>query len=628
MVGLPARMPALSFQIDCLPIASRELRVAAGKRSTVWLRVAAALTGLVIGGWCLIVNSLQGTSAAQMGGVLFHALTWMGLAAGLSAGLFLTSDCLSEEKREGTLGLLFLTELRGYDVAVGKLLATSLRGSYALLAVFPMLALTQLMGGVTAAQYWGSCLALLNALFCSLTAGLLVSALSRDSQKALAATFGLLLLLALGGPLADVLIAKGSQRGFQPFWCLSSPAYALVAASGWGGPLFWRVLAITQAVGWGMLGLTCVLVPRTWQERRKAGAEDSQGRAYAWRYGGARRRETLRRKLLERQPLAWLVCREYWQSRVLWAAALLVAGGFATVWLLKDPSGVWLFWNYCGGAFALVLYLGMASQSCRFFVEARRSGLLELLLASPVSERQIVAGQWQALLRRFGWPLLLLLSLHVAGVTLGQLSMQRLMTQVRTATSAAVTNQSGTVSSTTVTVGWTGQVSSIATTNGAVAPPAVQQPSTAERLIVVSVSAAATALCTAANLVALVWFGMWMGLTSRSPNLATLKTIVFVQVLPWFVITLATTMGLGVLMAGAFFRAGTTQPTTWLFWWPLFSMALSAVLALVKDAGFIVWSRNKLRSSLRQQVTQGFGHSRTGRPAPAPPPPTKQLSPR
>ena len=134
--------------MNWLPIANRELRVAARKRSTFWLRVVAALTALVIGGGCMLLGLLPGTQMFKMGSVLFAILTWLCLAAGLSAGLFFTSDCLSEEKREGTLGLLFLPDLRGYDVALGKLLATSLRSFYALLAVLPILAIALFMGGV------------------------------------------------------------------------------------------------------------------------------------------------------------------------------------------------------------------------------------------------------------------------------------------------------------------------------------------------------------------------------------------------------------------------------------------------------------------------------------------------
>jgi len=46
----------------------------------------------------------------------------------------------------------------------------------------------------------------------------------------------------------------------------------------------------------------------------------------------------------------------------------------------------------------------------------------------------------------------------------------------------------------------------------------------------------ATLLTVGANLVALAWFGMWMGLNSKNTNLATLKTILFVEVIPWFVV--------------------------------------------------------------------------------------------
>ena len=140
-----------------LPIVERELRVAARKRSTFWLRVVAALVALIIAGGFLItamVGSLP-FGPSSFGKGLFTVLTWLSLAVTLSAGLFFTSDCLSEEKREGTLGFLLLTDLRGYDVVFGKLLATSLRSICALLAVFPILAVTLLMGGVSWCRWRG-----------------------------------------------------------------------------------------------------------------------------------------------------------------------------------------------------------------------------------------------------------------------------------------------------------------------------------------------------------------------------------------------------------------------------------------------------------------------------------------
>src|ERR1041385_3110557 len=130
-----------------LPILERELRVGARKRSTFWLRIIAALVAFAIGtGFLILTRVGHWPGSVSLGSGLFTTLTWLCLGAVLGAGLFLTSDCLSEEKRAGTMGFLFLTDLRGYDVVLGKLLAASLRGLCALLGVLPILAVTLLMG--------------------------------------------------------------------------------------------------------------------------------------------------------------------------------------------------------------------------------------------------------------------------------------------------------------------------------------------------------------------------------------------------------------------------------------------------------------------------------------------------
>jgi len=77
-----------------LPIVERELRVAARKRSTFWVRILAALVALVVGSGFLFPAAIGfGWGTANLGKGLFAALTWLVLAATLSAGLFLTSNC-------------------------------------------------------------------------------------------------------------------------------------------------------------------------------------------------------------------------------------------------------------------------------------------------------------------------------------------------------------------------------------------------------------------------------------------------------------------------------------------------------------------------------------------------------
>ena len=117
-----------------LPVVERELRVAARRRGTYRSRFAAAVIAAVIAAWVLLSAGDNKEKGAEMLGWLSALLF---LYTGI-VGVQATSDCLSEEKREGTLGLLFLTDLKGYDVVIGKLAATSVNVFYGLLAVAPV----------------------------------------------------------------------------------------------------------------------------------------------------------------------------------------------------------------------------------------------------------------------------------------------------------------------------------------------------------------------------------------------------------------------------------------------------------------------------------------------------------
>jgi len=563
-----------------LPIVERELRVAARKRNTFWLRIVAALVALTIGGGFMVLTMMLPFGMTQVGGVLFALLTWMGLAAALSSGLFFTSDCVSEEKREGTLGFLFLTDLRGYDVVLGKLLATSLRCFFALLAIFPILAITMMMGGVTAPQFWKTVLALVNALFFSLSVGMFVSSISRDSQKALAATLSLLLLLIFAGPTLDSMIAAINGRTFRPLVSLCSPGFVFIWADRWG-ETYWLGLLTNQLLVWGLLGLSCALVPRTWQQRRTRSAVAHGGWSYAWRYGGVKRRASLRQKLLSRSPVLWLACRERWQSLVIWAVTILVLAGFTAMLLADLPTEAWFFWNYVGSALTLIIYLGTASQAGRFFVEARRSGLIELLLAAPLNGKEIVHGQWLALVRMFALPVTLFLCVQFAATMLSQQAMWGLM---------ASTGGSG----------W-------------------------EDVVVAFFGGLTSAGVMAANLVALCWFGMWMGMTSKNANFATLKTVLFVQIIPWFAITFASYL-LSFLVLMPLLAQSSSGPTAAftrrMAWFPFLITTVASLLALGKDAVFLVLARRKLYSHFREMAVQAVAPIHVAPPVPMPRPMT------
>jgi hypothetical protein len=283
----------------------------------------------------------------------------------------------------------------------------------------------------------------------------------------------------------------------------------------------------------------------------------------------------------------WLASRERWQAVAIWVITMLVvvfflgALGVSLAWNL--PFEVWIMWGFVGGALTLMYYLGMASQAGRFFVDARRNGLIELLLAAPLGGKEIVQGQWRALLRLFAVPVVLFLSVQLAGTALSQHTSSRLM------------------------VAGLGSVPNLAFTIA---------------------TAVAISIVTAANLITLCWFGMWMGMTSKSANLATLKTLIFVQVIPWFVISFASGLIVGLFMMSAMMPAlkktGTPNTASLMAWFPLVSVLLTCALSLAKD--FFLWAmaRRKLYANFRDMAVRAVVPIQFAVP---PPPATAAVAP-
>ena len=283
-----------------LPIVERELRVAARRHSTFWVRLLLALGAMAISFFLFLAN-VQRTPQV-MGKEIFGGLGILALVYCLASGRRSTADCLSEEKREGTLGLLFLTDLTGYDVVLGKLSATSVNAFYGLLAVLPVLAIPLLMGGVTNGEFWRTVLVLVNTFLFSLTIGVFGSVLSRDARQAMGLNLLLMLaLMALPPALAAVIAYfDPSHRTFHPLF-FSCPVYSYYLCADanyrWGRDYFWLSVGITHALTWLLAGLASWIIPHSWQDRQSGKGEARW--ADQWRnlvYGDAHQRKALRTK--------------------------------------------------------------------------------------------------------------------------------------------------------------------------------------------------------------------------------------------------------------------------------------------------------------------------------------------
>src|SRR5206468_13291 len=174
----------------------------------------AGAAAIAISFWGLLIWA-DWKTPASLGHSLLEALATAGFAGAVLAGLLLTSDCISRERREGTLGLLFLTDLRGADVVFGKLAAKAILPFYALLAMLPALATCLLVGGVMVGEVARLALALLNALFFSLSATLFTSAFCRKQRAAQASAFLMMLFWVPGLPLLGVALSDWTTN---PVW--------------------------------------------------------------------------------------------------------------------------------------------------------------------------------------------------------------------------------------------------------------------------------------------------------------------------------------------------------------------------------------------------------------------------
>src|SRR5687768_4645112 len=135
-----------------LPVVERELRVAARERGTYRVRFLAAFLTILFSAFSLWFVRVAFNERPIPPRDLFLFLSWICYIFVAIAGFTLTCDTISQEKRDSTLGLLFLTDLRGYDIVLGKLTVAAARGLYALGATFPVLALPLMMGGTNLAE--------------------------------------------------------------------------------------------------------------------------------------------------------------------------------------------------------------------------------------------------------------------------------------------------------------------------------------------------------------------------------------------------------------------------------------------------------------------------------------------
>lgn len=401
-----------------LPVARRELRVAARQPRTYHLRTLTAAVAFVVVGYASLYSRVLG--AGTGGRVLFVGMVSLANLLCLFGGVTVTADAISRERREGTLGLLFLSHQSGFDVVLGKLAAQATHAFYALLAVMPMLALPMLEGGVAPGEFWFAMLALTNTLFFAVSLGLLTSSLCEEPRKAthaamVAALFYWFGLPGLGHAAGAFNWPPWVGRFCQELSPRTALAWIQVMTTGWSmSPV--RALLFSHLEAWLFLVAASLLTQRVWRER-PAGRAGSRWQEFRRRltFGSPTRRADRRRRLLERGAFFWLIARHRWKpllplALVFCLLALLGAGW----WWERGAAPPLPLVMILGVTLHLLLKFWVGGEAAAAIVTHRRQGTLELLLSTPLTVRDIMQAQFRALRWQFGWPLAI-----TAALTLG-----------------------------------------------------------------------------------------------------------------------------------------------------------------------------------------------------------------
>ena len=395
--------------MNALPIVHREMRVVSRARWNYWTRPAFALTGIIA---ALLMFYEAGPGRFGVGAPMLWMLSVVTLGLVLFYGCLLTADCISSEKREDTLGFLFLTNLKGYDVVAGKISINAITSACGLLAVVPVFFLPLLAGGVT----WGETLRVLLGISVSfllaLTLGVWVSTRAKDARNAMMTA-----LIILGSivavPLlylfitAEILRIKSSLAGIPQL----SPAMLLFyAREAWyvspsGRLVYWISITIFLAASATFATLASRSLPKLWRlDGPLAPAPAPAEKKFRLTFPGRPAAARARFRFIGRNPFTDFFLIRF--TRFPKGQALLALLSTVFVLLLLGSFGRANDEAFVFAVMILFLMHGMAKfafifDATRALNEDRRTSALELLSTTALGPGPVAQGQADAFHIRF-----------------------------------------------------------------------------------------------------------------------------------------------------------------------------------------------------------------------------------
>jgi ABC-type transport system involved in multi-copper enzyme maturation permease subunit len=352
-------------------------------------------------------------------GSIAQGITFVILTICIFIGVQLTSDSIAREKREGTIGLLFLTQLTSFQIVLGKLIAHGLMGFYWLLIAVPLLSLLLIIGGLEGGHLAYLVIGALNILFFSCAVGLFVSARSIDRKKAAAYGTWIVLFFWWGMPV----LAQTANYYRLPAWV--EEGLRLFSVSGiynspFAGPgarvvqAPWLNLLCIQILGWIFVAAASASLRRRWQDQPPAAKFSFREWWKNLSLGKPATRARLRKKLLDRNPFLWLVCRHRLRGLSVWIATIIILSFL--IYTAQAAAGAIGLVIAFGFGLTILHKMMIAAASAHQLQIEQEQGTLEMLTSTPLRVEEIIRGQLLAAYRFFRGPSFLVLLMHGAVV--------------------------------------------------------------------------------------------------------------------------------------------------------------------------------------------------------------------
>ncbi|HEX5221618.1 MAG TPA: hypothetical protein VFZ59_18785 [Verrucomicrobiae bacterium] len=386
------------------PLISRELLVYSRQPWTYWLRLLCALGAVSV--LAIMAASGQNRLGQADGFSLFAGSTTILFFIASLNGLHSTANCVGSERRQGTLVLLFLAELKLNTILISKLITNSLRNAWAFLGTLPVVGLCLLLGGVSGAVFVKGVLAVLAAAWLSLMVGLEQSCSNQGEHEAF--SHGLRELLKLN---------------LIPFISPASLVLSALLGRGFFGyPYFCITIVITVCVGFHYWSLAKSALARNWQEPPPEEGSDQSGDPAWAELPMTGHLQKPSRRCGDTPPAYWLFAR-YGDTRQV--APLPIGISFTVmaglVVLLSDWDTIKFAYPILMGSGRFFQMLAMAKIAPQSFADIARPGALEILQTTPVTLKQVVRAAYDFLFGHFGRGVLPMLVLDALVLMVGVL---------------------------------------------------------------------------------------------------------------------------------------------------------------------------------------------------------------